>query len=253
MGRPGTILFVLDGRKAHAREGEMLLDAARGAGASIPSLCHVGGIRPYSACRLCLVEVDDGRSRRIVTSCDYPVRGGERVSTTGAKLERLRRSVIRLHLARAPASAEVRAIARSLGVTAGGLRVDDPDERCILCGLCARVCSEIVGAHAVGMAGRGSRKRAALPFEEDDASECIGCGACAWVCPTRCISIEPIAIGRLRASFGEERPCRHALLGLAPGALCAHDYDCASCPFDHEMIERAGGRHPAFLLSRRKG
>jgi predicted molibdopterin-dependent oxidoreductase YjgC len=249
--RDTVVEFVLDGRRATGGRGEMLLPAARRAGADIPSLCHVDGIEPYAACRVCLVEVDDGRGPEIVTACDLPLREGLRVRTTGRRLDRLRGNVIRLHMARAPASREVQRLARRFGVDGtGGLRIEDPTQKCILCGLCVRVCGQIVGAHALGGAGRGAHKRVGPAFEEDDARECIGCGACAWVCPSRCIEMEPIAIERLRSRWGERRVCRYALLGLTPGALCTHDYECASCPVDHEMFDRAGGRHPAFLLDR---
>jgi len=248
------IEFVLDDRRAAGSRGEMLLPAARRAGARIPSLCHVDGLEPAAACRVCLVDVDDGRRRRIVTACDLPLREGLRVRTTGRKLDRLRRSVIRLHLARAPASREIQELARRFGVEGtGGLRIPDPAQKCILCGLCVRVCGQIVGAHALGAAGRGAHRRVAPAFEEDDARECIGCGACSWICPSRCIEMEPIAIERLRARWGEQRACRYALLGLTPGALCTHDYECASCPVDHEMFDRAAGRHPAFLLCAGRG
>jgi len=244
-----VVTFVLDGRRATGAGGEMLLPAARRAGADIPSLCHVDGLEPHAACRVCLVDVDDGRRRRIVTACDLPLREGLRVRTIGRKLDRLLGGVIRLHLARSPASPAVRRLARRYGIDdAGGLRSPDPSQKCILCGLCVRVCGSIVGARALGWAGRGALRRVGPAFEEDDARECIGCGACAWICPSRCIEMEPIAIARLRGRWGESRPCRYALLGLTPGAPCTHDYECASCPVDHEMFDRAGGRHPVFLL-----
>jgi ferredoxin len=86
-----------------------------------------------------------------------------------------------------------------------------------------------------------------LPYEETGAPACIACGACSWVCPVKCIEIEPMAIERLRQRWGQERPCRYALLGLVPSSVCPHDYRCSTCQVDHEMFELAGGRHPAFL------
>ena len=41
-------------------------------------------------------------------------------------------------------------------------------------------------------------------------------------------------------------------MGLVPGALCSHDYDCRTCPFDHEMLDRAPGVHPSSLVRRRR-
>ena len=52
----------------------------------------------------------------------------------------------------------------------------------------------------------------------------------------------------MRDRWGAKRPCRYALLGLAPGSLCENDYDCARCEVDQRMVERAGGRHPVMLL-----
>jgi len=252
----GTVRILVDGSPVRAEPGRMLLPLLRELGLAVPSLCHVDGLTATSACRLCLVEVDGGRGSRVVTSCDMPVIEGMKVTTTSERIERLRRSVMALHLARAPGSPEVRDLASRMGVELPpGMRTPDPADRCILCGLCARVCADVVGAHAITLAGRGRARRVTLPFEELASPECIGCGACAWICPTGCIEVEPLAIERLRSRWGDERPCRHALLGLLPGTVCPRDYRCADCEVDHQMFERAGGRHPAMLLvdARREG
>jgi len=65
------------------------------------------------------------------------------------------------------------------------------DKKCILCGLCGRVCEEVIGASAIGFVNRGIKRKPTTPFEiQSDA--CIGCGACAMVCPTGVIKIEDI-------------------------------------------------------------
>jgi ferredoxin len=62
------------------------------------------------------------------------------------------------------------------------------DEECILCGLCARACDEVVGANALTFAGRGDAKKMGTPYAaETDA--CILCGACAYVCPVGCVDL----------------------------------------------------------------
>ncbi|MCP4674524.1 MAG: 4Fe-4S dicluster domain-containing protein, partial [Deltaproteobacteria bacterium] len=64
-------------------------------------------------------------------------------------------------------------------------------DNCILCGLCARVCAEIVEVNALTFKGRGDSRGMGAPFQEGSA-DCIGCASCASVCPTSCISVEDV-------------------------------------------------------------
>ena len=61
-------------------------------------------------------------------------------------------------------------------------------DKCILCGLCVRVCDEAMGNTALGLIGRGFdtvvSPEFGLPLEETD---CSFCGQCATVCPTGAI------------------------------------------------------------------
>ena len=61
-------------------------------------------------------------------------------------------------------------------------------DRCVLCGLCARVCSEVLGVGAINFSGRGIKTSINTPWY-DVSSSCIGCGACAYVCPADAIDI----------------------------------------------------------------
>ena len=50
------ILLQIDGKQVKAKEGMTVLEAARGAGISIPTLCHHEKLAPFGACRICIVE-----------------------------------------------------------------------------------------------------------------------------------------------------------------------------------------------------
>ena len=57
--------------------------------------------------------------------------------------------------------------------------------KCILCGLCVRVCSEVMDISAIGLAGRGFTTVVSPEFHKSlDISKCISCGQCVALCPT---------------------------------------------------------------------
>ncbi len=64
----------INGRTVSVAEGTPLLEAARAAGISIPTLCHDRRLAPTGGCRLCVVEVDG--AEHPVTACSTPVRPG---------------------------------------------------------------------------------------------------------------------------------------------------------------------------------
>jgi len=244
---PDQVIFEAQGRSFWGTRGESLLDALRRCGFEVPGLCHHPGVKPYGACRLCLVEVQKGRRRELVTSCDYPLGEGLRVFLDTEKVVRHRRMVLELLLAMAPDAPRIRRLAAEHGIEQTGLEAGRGGDNCILCGLCARVCREVVGAEAICLAGRGLRRVLRdRPFG-DFPESCIGCGACAQVCPTGAISMEEIAVQRLKGRWGARRPCRYALMGLTPGAVCENDYECWHCEVDQRMVDRGRGLHPIFL------
>jgi len=183
------LTVTIDGKKVEVSEGETILRAARKAGVWIPTLCHHDAVAPAGSCRICMVEVTRGKRSRLVTACNYEIREEIAVSVSSPRAVEARRGVMRLLLARSPESAELRELARRMGVEGTPYpTVTESQRNCILCGLCVRVCEEVVGKAAIGFAGRGVEKAVAPPFRlSPDA--CIACGACAAVCPVGTIRV----------------------------------------------------------------
>lgn len=180
---------ILDGIKVEVDEDATILDAARKAGIWIPTLCFHPSLAPPATCRLCMVELDRGEWKQLVTACNYPVRRDIVVSVSSDEAVAARRGVMELLLARAPENEQLKAVARRMGVEGTPYpTVTQAQRDCILCGLCTAVCEEIIGKAAIGFAGRGDSRAVSAPFRLA-SEDCIGCGACAVVCPVGTIQV----------------------------------------------------------------
>jgi NADH dehydrogenase/NADH:ubiquinone oxidoreductase subunit G len=123
-----------------------------------------------------------------VTSCLYPVEEGLVVKTNTERIASNRRMLMQLLLARCPESKEVQELAKKLSVESTPFPPED-HHNCILCALCTRVCTEVVGVSAISLVNRGVEREMAIPFY-DNSDACIACGSCAYICPTRAITLE---------------------------------------------------------------
>lgn len=239
------ITLTIDGQTVHADPKMTVLEAAQGAGVRIPTLCHVEGIEPYGACRVCTVEVADGGRTTLQASCCYPVKEGLVVRTDTPAVIEGRALLLQLLLARCPNVPAIRRLAADWGVH------DTPfapkNEDCVLCGLCVRACERLMGAEAIAFSGRGVSRKVGTPFNFP-CDTCLACGACTYVCPTGSIQMEAETAARLRKRVATERKCRYMLMGMVSNKLCPNDYDCRHCSFD-QTIELRFGVHPAFALA----
>ncbi len=182
------VSFTIDGKRVTGYKGQTVLQVARENGIYIPALCYDEEVRPYSACRMCLVHVKKGKRERLVTSCDYPVSEGIEVTTDSDVIRKCRKVVLQLLMARCPNLPKLKQMAAEFGVEEQPRFVKSNDD-CILCGLCVRVCEDVVGVYAIGFEGRGFTRRVCTPFDEESPN-CIVCGACSYVCPVDVIPIE---------------------------------------------------------------
>jgi heterodisulfide reductase subunit A-like polyferredoxin len=189
------ITLEIDGRKIKAEEGTTVLEAARSAGIDIPTLCYHPALSAFGACRLCSVEITSRGRKRIVTSCNYPVEEGLVVDTKSPEVIETRRGILELLLARCPNVELIQNLAREYGIEKPRFKLGDEDERCILCGLCTRMCEERMGASVINFVNRGVDRKVETPFQvtgDKDLDVCRACGACAFVCPTGAIRLEDI-------------------------------------------------------------
>ena len=109
------ILLQIDGREVKAREGMSILEAARSAGISIPTLCHHEKLEPYGACRFCTVEVEVHGWTKVVAACLYPVEQDLIVKTRSEKVDKIRKMILEFLLAHAPNSPPLQDLAQEYG------------------------------------------------------------------------------------------------------------------------------------------
>jgi len=185
------ITLKINGLPVTIEEGTTILEAAQFLGFPIPTLCHVDGLSPYGACRICVVEIGEGAKAKLVSSCTYPAEDGLHVRTSSVRVIRARRMILELLLATCPQSKVIQDLASAYEVRQQRFRQENED--CILCGLCARMCSEQMMANAIGFQGRGDHRALGTPFDVK-SDRCRLCGGCIYICPAcqlRCTYTDP--------------------------------------------------------------
>ena len=182
------ITFKLNGKEVQGEEGEYILQVAERYGIDIPTLCYHKALEPAGMCRLCTVELYDGRKTRFVTACNYPIWEGMEVNTDTEAVHQGRKLIVELLLARSPNVPIIKELAERYGLKEPRFKKGNDD--CILCGLCTRIC-ERIGNNAISLTGRGVDMKVDTPFHIQ-TDVCMACGACASVCPTGHIKLEDI-------------------------------------------------------------
>lgn len=187
-----------------ANKGETILDCAIRNGIRIPTLCHMEGLKPTGACRICVVEVEGQPS--LVPACAHPLENGMKITTNSPRVLVSRKSILELIIANHNSdclncvrngNCELQGLAEEYGIRErryiGEKRESHVDitpslekhnDKCILCGRCVRTCNEVQKIGSIFFSQRGFYTQISPGYEEGlNVSNCINCGQCITVCP----------------------------------------------------------------------
>ncbi len=209
--------LTIDDRPVAAHEGETILAAARSAGVTIPTLCHMDGIADVAACRMCLVEVEG--NPKLLAACVTEVTEGMVVHTATERLRKYRRMTLELLFAErnhvcsvcvANRHCELQDLAVAHGMDHVRYDYQNPaasvdvshklfgvdHNRCIMCTRCVRTCDEIEGAHTWDVMGRGTDSRIITDMAQPwgESVTCTSCGKCVQSCPTGALFRKGVAV-----------------------------------------------------------
>lgn len=200
-----TINIKINGKDVSAPEGTVILEVAKQNGHEVSNLCYNRKLKPFAACRTCMVEtVTDGK-KELVYSCTQPVAEGMEVKINTEETDRYNKACLEMLLVEHPLDCPIcdksgvcplQDNTDMLKLYNGRFEINRRNEpsiksnpiiefylnRCIMCGLCVRACDETQGVQALDFHKRGMS--VGIGTANDEPLDCEFCGQCITVCPT---------------------------------------------------------------------
>ena len=184
---PDDITISIDGVEIQTQPGKMVLEAAIEAGVYVPYLCYHPGMKPFGACRMCVVSVEGGRG--FPAACTLPAADGMRIRSESHDVNELRRSVMQMLIAEHPNGCLTCHRIEICGPSDVCLRHVSVNDRCITCPKNER-CEFKDTVRYLGMELESPLNykykqiplEVADPFYDRDYNLCIACGRCVRAC-----------------------------------------------------------------------
>lgn len=201
------ISLTINGQDLEVSRESTILEACQNLEIEIPTFCNDKRLIPHGACRICVVEVEGARN--LSAACSTPVLNGMDIKTHSVKVVKARKDILELLWAShdndcltcgKAGNCKLQDYCYEYDVEAEGSLYkktlskimdtsnkfyDFDRDKCILCGRCVKVCSELQGTGAIGFSERGHHTHVTHPFEAGmEYSNCVSCGNCVSVCPT---------------------------------------------------------------------
>jgi NADH-quinone oxidoreductase subunit G len=203
--------LTIDDKQVTAPKTATIYEAAKLNGIKIPILCHDKKLKPFGACRMCLVEVEQMKGRQI-PACTTPATEGMIIRTATPDIVKARKMVLELLLLNHPldcpvcdksGDCDLQNLTYEYKVNSNRFSdekfhheidynnplIERDMNRCVLCGKCARICDEIVSFGALTFIDRGIETKIGCEFE--DGLNCEFCGSCISVCPVGSLLARP--------------------------------------------------------------
>ncbi len=208
----GEVTVSINGKAYKTSSDDTVLEVCQKAGVYVPTLCHHPALNDVGACRVCAIEVEGART--LMTACTTKVYDGIKINTNSERVERSVKENLTLILSRHPndcmtcdvnGRCELQNLInrydiedlypkelRNIAVDNSSPSIFRELDKCINCGRCVRVCSDIQGIGIYTVSNRGAES---IPVPAFDLpmkyTDCINCGQCSSVCPVGAITEEP--------------------------------------------------------------
>ena len=232
-----TVNIKIDGVALTVPEGTTVLEAARMANVTIPTLCFLKDINQIGACRMCVVEIKGARA--LQAACVYPVSEGLEVITNSQKVRDARKVTLELILSNhdrqcltcvRSENCELQKLSKQLNVKDirfkaltdkevqpidnSSVSIVRNNNKCVLCRRCVAVCQKVQTVSVIETIERGFRTRIGCAFDKPlGETACVNCGQCVAVCPVGALT-ENTHIPQVWAAIND--PDKYVVFQTAP-------------------------------------